>query len=142
MEVSREHDERDVNGGQVMGQPARQVDVRDRARLGPEALGNIGERAPETVGHEDHGFASDNAGRDRGSAVGPPRESCPEDVRHAGFDREPDESVDQLDGGERSLTTTTTACLGAYSHVKSLTSARMPRALLTARRRAAGAQAT
>jgi len=58
VEVSREHDERDVNGGQVMGQPARQVDVRDRARLGPEALGNIGERAPETVGHEDHGFAA------------------------------------------------------------------------------------
>ena len=133
MEVSREYDEWDVDGGQVMGEPARQVDVGDRAIVGPEALGNLGKRASESVGRKDHGFAGDNAGRDCGSAVGSPHEARPEDVRRAGFDREPDESVDQLDGGERSLTMT--ARLGAYLDQKSVTGARAPQALLTAQRR-------
>ena len=50
LEMCRQHNEWDVDGGQVMGQPAWQVDVRDRARPGPEALSHRGERASKSVG--------------------------------------------------------------------------------------------
>ena len=38
MEVSREQDQRDVDRGQVVSQPAGQIDVRDRAARGADTL--------------------------------------------------------------------------------------------------------
>jgi hypothetical protein len=49
MQVPGQADERDVDGGQVVSEPPRQVDVGDRAPLGAQALGDLGERAAEPV---------------------------------------------------------------------------------------------
>ena len=49
---------------QVAGEPCWQVDVGDRTVLGAERLGNIGERAAESIGREDQAFRSDHGARD------------------------------------------------------------------------------
>jgi CubicO group peptidase (beta-lactamase class C family) len=77
MEVSSERDQRNVDRGQVVGEPPRQVDVRDGAALGAEALCDIGEGAAEPVRREDRGLACHYAGCDRGATIGPPCEPRP-----------------------------------------------------------------
>jgi hypothetical protein len=44
VEVSGEEDQRDVDRGQFVGEPAGEVDVGNRCALGADALGEIGER--------------------------------------------------------------------------------------------------
>jgi hypothetical protein len=69
MEVGSQEDEWHVDSGQVVGEPARQVDVRDRAALGADALSDLRERTPESVCNEDHALASDSPGGDRSTSI-------------------------------------------------------------------------
>jgi hypothetical protein len=101
MEVGSEDEERHVDSGQVMGEPPRQVDIRDRSAIGAGALGKLCERAARSVGHKDQAFARDYSGGDSGPAIRAPAESCIQDVHHARLDREPRQRVDHLDRRER-----------------------------------------
>ena len=55
-------DQRDVDGGQVAGEPPGQVNVGDRAPLGAQPLGDLGERAAEPVPGEDQRLRRDHTG--------------------------------------------------------------------------------
>ncbi|HEX6580758.1 MAG TPA: hypothetical protein VF195_07795 [Actinomycetota bacterium] len=70
VEVRSQEDERDVDRGQGMGEPARQEDVGHGTVFGPERFGNIGQRTAEAVRGEDQTLAADHGGRDRGAPVG------------------------------------------------------------------------
>ncbi len=58
-----------MDGWQVSGEPARQVDVGNRCLFGAEMIGDVGERAAEAVAGEDQGLGCDDAGRDGGPPV-------------------------------------------------------------------------
>jgi hypothetical protein len=79
-------DQRHVDGRQVMGEPAWQIDVGDRCLLGAEMLGDISERAAEAVTGENQGFGCDDTGRDGCPPVGSSLESRVEQVQHARLD--------------------------------------------------------
>ncbi len=68
MEVSRERDQRDVDRGEVVGEPAREVDVCDRAVLGADPLREMSEQAAEPVGGEYQSLCSDYSRGDRRTA--------------------------------------------------------------------------
>ena len=101
MQPDSKDDQRHVDSRQIVGEPARQVNVRDRATLGADPLSDLRERAPEPVRREDQALASDDTGGDRSPAIGPPCEPRPKHVHDTGFNREPRERVDQLDGRQR-----------------------------------------
>ena len=67
VEERRKEDERQVDGWQVIREPARQVEVSDRCMSGAEMTGDIGERASEAVTGEDQGLGCDHASRDGGA---------------------------------------------------------------------------
>ena len=70
MEVSGEHDQRDVNHRQVAGEASRQIDIGDRATLGSGALSDLRQRAAESIRGEYHALAGDHRCRDPGTAIG------------------------------------------------------------------------
>ena len=69
-----------MDGGQITGEPVRQVDIGDRSSLGAETLRDVSERAPEAVSGKNQALACDDACRDSGPPAGPPGESCVEHI--------------------------------------------------------------
>ena len=69
MQPDSQDDERHVDSRQIVGEPARQVVVRDRAALSANALSDLGERTPEPVRNEENALASHNHCRDPSTAI-------------------------------------------------------------------------
>ena len=105
MQESCDEDERDVDRGQIVGEPPRQEDVGHGTVFGSERFGNIGQRTAEAVRGEDQTLAADHHGRDRSAPIGPLHEPRIQQVHHARLDGEPGQRMDGLDRDER-----TTVC--------------------------------
>jgi hypothetical protein len=101
MEQPGQNDERNVDRGEVVREPLRQKDVRHRASLGAQRLGNLSKGAAESVRREEQGLAGNHAGSNGGSPVGTSSEPGPKHVRHAGLDGEPGKRVHRLDRHKR-----------------------------------------
>src|ERR1700730_17411696 len=72
MQEQGQDEERGVDGREVAGEPWRQVDIGNRTVLGAKRLGNIGERAAESIGRKDQALPGDHGARDCRAAVSPP----------------------------------------------------------------------
>lgn len=101
MQEQGQDEERGVDGREVAGEPWRQVDIGNRTVLGAKRLGNIGERAAESIGRKDQALPGDHGARDCRAAVSPPREPRIQHVGHAGLDGEPGQCVHSLDRHQR-----------------------------------------
>ncbi len=94
-----------MDGGHVVREPLRQVDVGHRAALGTVAFGKFRERTPKPVAREHQGLGGDDATGDADALVCAPCETRVEDIDHARLDRHPGERMEDLDrhngGGPR-----------------------------------------
>jgi penicillin amidase len=126
MQERRQEDERHVDRRKIVGEPSRQVDVGNRAVLGTQGFGHIGQGTPEPVCREDQALAAHDGSRDRGSPIGPPREPRVQQVHHAGLDREPSQRVDDLDRDERAPARDDDADVMVHGHESEITRGRGP----------------
>jgi len=90
-------EQRNVNGREVMREPAWQVDVCDGSAWVTEPSRQCGQGAMEAIAHEDERFPSYNCSSSGSSPVGLPAETRIEQIDHAGLDTEPSQSMKGFD---------------------------------------------
>ncbi|MGH2640946.1 MAG: hypothetical protein ACRDGO_04515 [Actinomycetota bacterium] len=90
-----------MDRGQTLREPARQEDARDRTIVRTQRLGHVDERTMEPVRREDHALATYHGSGERGSPIGPFRETWIRQVDHARLDGEPRQRTDDFDRDER-----------------------------------------
>ena len=103
MQVQRQSEERHVEGEDIGGKPARQIDVGNRAASSSEVLRHSCQRTATAVSQKDDALTRDDSGCNRSSPVLSPFQPCVDQVPHAELDGKVDERMHDFHTDQRRL---------------------------------------